>query len=109
MIWTVVVPIVVVPLIVVMKLLPGSSVAAADAGTAVLPKSDEIEVGRDCPLAGIGMILVGEALEAALVCNGWGAWLFVVELVAVPVANARDVAVAMLVAIDESGSILVEL
>jgi hypothetical protein len=97
------VPIVVVPLIVVIKLFPDPSVAAADVCAAVLARSEEIEVGRDCPLAGIGMMLVVEALDTAatLVCDAADPSLSVVELAAPPVEKANDEVAAALVAIEE--------
>lgn len=103
MTWTVVVPIVVVPLIVVMKLLPDTSVAVADVCAAVLARSEEVGVGRDCPLAGIGMMLVVEALDSAatLVCDAADPSLCAVELAALPVEKANEEVAAALVAIEE--------
>lgn len=66
-----VVPIVVVPLIVVMKLLADPSVAVAAEDSALELAISEEDEGRDCPLAGIGMTLVDDALVATakLVCE----------------------------------------
>lgn len=94
---TVVVPTVVVPLIVVIKLLSGPTVAvAADDSVAELGVSDEVDEGKDCPLAGIGMMLVDVALDAAamLVCEACAVSVAVVEPATSPVENAREVAAA---------------
>jgi hypothetical protein len=92
-----------VPLIVVIKLFPDPSVAAADVCAVALARSEEIEVGRDCPLAGIGMMLVVEVLETAatLVCDAADPSLSVVEPAAPPVEKANEEVAAAPVAIEE--------
>ena len=66
-----VVPIVVVPLIVVMKVLADPCVAVAAEDSVLELAMSEVDEGKDCPLAGIGMTLVDDALVATakLVCE----------------------------------------